>query len=151
MPTKRRVALTDDVYEALMKLKEQWGLESPNQVIRELIKRVTLSHGVTPSNRVTPSQLRSGEGAQGVTLTKSEGVTPSQESLANGVTLTWSSLCGLWDKIKDRVEFSEYLYSEFRKLLESLLPSYNSNELIEEFESCGLIDVEGNVVRVKRR
>jgi len=141
MPTKHRIALTDDVYEALMELREKWGLGSPNQVIRELIKRVT------PSEGVTPSQLGSDEGAQ--------GVTPSEGSLANGVTLTksedWFSLCGLWDKIKGRVQYSEYMYNEFRKLLESLLPRYNSNELIEEFESCGIINIEGNVVRIKQR
>ena len=149
MPTKHRVALTDDVYEALMELKEKWGLESPNQVIRELIKRVTLSErDLSESNH-------------GVTPRKSDGVTLSEATLANGVTPTksdyeeeavgaWSPLCVLWDRIKDRVEYSEYLYNEFRKLLESLLPGFNSNELIEEFETCGIIEVSGNVVRVKR-
>jgi len=65
MPTKYRIAVTEDVYKALIELKVKWGLESPNQVIRALIERVTLSKsdGVTPSNsdRVTPSVNKNNE------------------------------------------------------------------------------------------
>jgi len=99
------------------------------------------NHGVTPS------------APQGVTPTAnvaSEGVTPTKLEQEEEAVGAWSPLCGLWDRIKDRVEFSEYMYNEFRKLLESLLPGFNSNELIEEFESCGIIEVSGNVIRVKQ-
>jgi len=145
MPTKHRVALTDDVYEALMKLKELWGLESPNQVIRELIKRVT------------PSMEELIEGAQGVTPSEVHGVTPLASEEGEGVTPSepaweeaWSPLCNLWDKIRDKITYNEYMYNEFRKLLEGLLPKFNSNELIEEFEACGLIEVHGNTITVKK-
>jgi len=157
MPTRRRIALTDDVYEALMELREKWGLESPNQVIRELIKRVTPLLGVTPSDRVTPSEEGLTEGTQGVTPTNFEGVTQSEGTIANGVTPTkisdegvWSPICDLWSKVRDRITYDEYMYNEFRKLLEEALPKFNSNELIEEFEACGLIEVQGNVVSVKK-
>ena len=51
----------------------------------------------------------------------------------------------LWDKIKDKVRYSEHSYGEFRRLLESILPKLrlNSNEL--------LIEIERNAVRIKRR
>ena len=39
MPT-RKITVTEDVWGYLNQLKEKWGLESPNQVIRELIRRV---------------------------------------------------------------------------------------------------------------
>jgi len=38
MVLKRHIKITDDVYEKLLKLKSELGLESPNQVIRKLIE-----------------------------------------------------------------------------------------------------------------
>lgn len=57
MPTKHRIALTEDVYLKLRELQKTLSLESPNQVLKSILDGVTPS-GVTPINDVVMDEVK---------------------------------------------------------------------------------------------